>query len=108
MERLNTAVPTPQKFYRRNARTYKKQVQKTAPVKDEQTPTGANTAKIVQTSTHVKIVFPAPPSEAIRSDLKRSYFKFYTRPFPCWQRFKSYTALCVAHEILKKYYAQPA
>ncbi|MCL1973121.1 MAG: hypothetical protein FWG57_09110 [Endomicrobia bacterium] len=104
MKPLNTAAPKQTKFNRRNAAPYKKQECSAAePAKDEQT----TSAKIVQTSTHVQISFPSKPSDAIRSALKASYFKWYPK-LSCWQRLKGWHTFNVAKEILKRYQIQPA
>ncbi|MDR1474695.1 MAG: hypothetical protein LBS38_03270 [Endomicrobium sp.] len=104
METLNTVAPRQKKFNRRNAAPYKKQERSASePAKDEQT-VGA---KIVQTSTHVQISFPSKPSEAIRSALKASYFKWYPK-LSCWQRLKGWQTLNVAKELLQRYRIQPA
>jgi hypothetical protein len=106
METLNTAAPKQQKKFNRHnpAMTYKKQAcVAVEPAKDEQTAG----AKIVQTATHVQISFPSKPSEAIRSALKSSYFKWYPK-LSCWQRLKGLHTFNVAKEILKRYKIQPA
>jgi hypothetical protein len=99
METLNR-TRNQQQFKRHNSGLYKKQERRvTKAVKDEQID---NNARIVQTASHVQIFFKSKPSDEIRSELKRSYFKWYPR-LACWQRFSGYHANNVAKEILKKY-----
>jgi hypothetical protein len=103
-------LPKQQKFRRRNnAGTYKKQVRKTvtAPATNKPTAASVDKAKIVQTSTHVQISFPSKPSEAIRSALKASYWKWSPK-LSCWQRIKGWHTVKVANEILKRFQIQPS
>lgn len=47
----------------------------------------------------VQIFFPGIPSEAVRKYMKSHGFH-WTRSIGCWQRFRSYDALCVAKKVL--------
>lgn len=80
-------------------------LQKIEAMPDEEKTYGDVTVKALASENRVQMFFPGKPSEEIRTELKRSGYR-WSPMNGCWQAFYSNRSKHNAIEIIKKYQAQ--